>query len=47
MNTTEKLNSLENQITNLIASQNDFTTRALTLLSLSVKNIYSLSEAAG
>ena len=46
MSTTEKLNSLENQITNLIASQNEFTTRALTLLSLSVKSIYSLSEAA-
>ncbi|WP_449400472.1 hypothetical protein [Chryseobacterium wanjuense] len=46
MEPTEKNNSLEKQIIALIKTQTEFTAKALLILSLGVKNIYSKEEAA-
>lgn len=46
MEPTEKTTALEKQIIALIKTQTEFTSKALLILSLGVKNIYSKEEAA-
>lgn len=46
MESTEKIIALEKQIATLIETQTEFTSKALLILSLGVKSIYSKEEAA-
>ncbi len=46
MSLQEKLSSLENKVTEMAKSQENFVKKALLLMSLSVKDIYSKEEAA-
>lgn len=46
MDSIKKSNSLEEQLISLVKAQTEFTSKALMILSLGVKNIYSKEEAA-
>lgn len=46
MKDQERLEALENQLSTLVIAQKEFTSKALQLLALGTKNIYSRDEAA-
>lgn len=46
MSLQEKLSNLENKVSEMAKSQEDFVKKALLLMSLNVKDIYSKEEAA-
>jgi len=46
MDSIKKSNSLEEHLISLVKAQTEFTSKALMILSLGVKNIYSKEEAA-